>query len=73
MIEEDQTCGVHRNEYLVAVDYEARKFGCERCVFEGEDIEPKFISLAARDIKDEFDTEYFKFIENQSGIENLTP
>ena len=63
-LEENETCPLHRNEYLVAIDSDRKKLGCERCVYEGHHLDPKFISLFAREIKDDFDNEYFRFLKN---------
>lgn len=58
-LEGNEQCPIHRNEYLVAIDSDRKRLGCERCVFEGRHDDPKFVSLFAREIKDEFDIEYY--------------
>ena len=72
-MEENETCKFHKAEYLVAIDSDRKNLGCERCVYGGQQKDPKFISLFAREIKDEFDKEYVEFIKNQSGMGDLNP
>ena len=35
IMEENEMCTYHKNEYLVAIDSDNKSFGCERCVYEG--------------------------------------
>lgn len=63
-MEEHEYCPLHKGESLVAFDFESRHFGCERCVFEGIYKDPKFVSWSAREIKDEFDVEYYQFLKH---------
>lgn len=70
-VDESEHCKVHKNEHLVAFDYDSRKFGCERCVFDGYYKEPKFVSWSAREIKDEFDNEYYKMLKNVGSVEEF--
>ena len=72
-IEENENCPLHRNEALVAFDFDSKTFGCDRCVYDGLHKNPKFISWTAREIKDEFDTEYYRLMKNRANLEEFTP
>ena len=72
-LEESDFCLIHKNEALTAFDFESKNFGCERCVFEGTYRDPKFISWTAREIKDEFDYEYYRLLRNRGSLEDLSP
>lgn len=72
-LDEHDSCEFHRGEKLVAFNYENKRFGCERCVYEGTNNLHKFISWEARDIKDEFDIEYFNLLKHLGNVEELSP
>jgi len=72
-MEDHEFCNLHKNESLVAFDYASRHFGCERCVFEGVYKDPKFVSWSAREIKDEFDVEYYQLLKHLQSVEELSP
>lgn len=69
----NETCPIHPGEQLVAIDGDKNKLGCERCVYEGFQEEPRFISMFARSIKDEFDIEYERYIANQISMDDFSP
>ena len=61
-VQDSETCHKHKGEYLVAFDTASKNFGCERCVYEGRYEDPRFISIVASEIKEDFDTQYVEMI-----------
>lgn len=72
-LEDHEFCQYHKGEHLVAFDFESRTFGCERCVYEGVYKDPKFVSWTAREIKDEFDYEYYQLLKYMGNVEEFSP
>lgn len=72
-LDENEFCSIHRGEHLVAFDFDSKHFGCERCVYDGIYQDPKFISWTAREIKDEFDIEYYNLAKHIGNIEEFSP
>lgn len=72
-LEQDETCELHKNQRYVAIDRSIKKFGCEKCTYEGVLPDPQFISWGARDVKDAFDEQYFEFMRVAGLLDSLQP
>lgn len=45
LIEDDATCREHKGQPLVAFDKEANSFFCMQCIYEGNHVNPQFVTL----------------------------
>ena len=62
LIDNETTCKQHRGQPLVAFVEDQEAFGCQQCIYEGEDTEDAvFVTLKAREIHDTFKENYQGF------------
>ena len=72
-LETDEVC-IDHGDPIIAVDEENTKsFGCNKCVFERKLARPQFLTKAAKQIKERFDSLYNQLLRTLTEADILEP